>query len=79
MVTFSDAPLQLLPLTKDAVMVAWPVPEKLAVFPEKVTMLLLDVQVVDAVTSCPFRLAENTALPLTMKLAGSGFEVIVRP
>lgn len=59
---FSDAPAHVLPFTYEPVMVALPVPAKVATLPEKVaTELLLDVQVVELVTLAPLKVAVKVA------------------
>jgi hypothetical protein len=66
--------------TYEPVTVAVPVPTKLAVFEENVTTeVLLEVQVVEAVTSVPLREAENTAEVPLVKVVPDGIELIVSP
>lgn len=78
-VTVSE-PVAQLPLTaKEPVMVAVPWPTNVATFDEKVaTELSLDVQVVEFVTSLPFREAKKFAVVPELNVVPGGVEVMVR-
>ena len=61
----------------DAVMVADPDATNVAVLPEKVTTdVLLELQVVELVTSTLFNVAVNTAVVLTLNVVPEGTELI---
>ena len=60
-------------------MVAGPVPEKVATLFWNVTMLLLEVQVVELVTSVPFSVAENVADVRLVNVGPFGTEEISKP
>jgi hypothetical protein len=60
-------------------MVASPWPEKVATLFWNVTMLLLEVQVVELVTSAPFEVAENVAVVRLVKVGPLGTEEMIKP
>jgi len=79
-VIFTEPLAQVLLATSEPVMVAFPVPTNVAVLPENVvTAVLLELHVVEEVTSEPFKVAEKTACVPLVKVGPTGFELIVRP
>jgi len=60
-------------------MVAGPVPEKVATLLLKVAILLLDVQVVDAVTSVPLKVAVKLAVEPLANVVPLGLDAITSP
>lgn len=76
-VMLCDPVAQLPVAVSDAVMVADPDATNVAVLPEKVTTdVLLELQVVELVTSTLFNVAVNTAVVLTLNVVPEGTELI---
>ena len=76
-VTLSDPVAQVPAAASDAVMVAVPAATNVAVLPEKVTKdVLLELQVVELVTSMLFSVAVNTAVVVALNVVPGGTELI---